>query len=42
MRSAAQKIKTAYNKALSKVLKSRDLGGDLGTVEFAEAIVKLM
>ncbi|MEE9213662.1 MAG: hypothetical protein V3U54_02555 [Thermodesulfobacteriota bacterium] len=42
MRSAAQKRKTAYNKALSKGLKTWDLGGDLGTVEFAEAIVKLM
>lgn len=42
MRSAAQKIKTAYNKALSKDLKTPDLGGDLGTMEFAEAIVKFM
>jgi isocitrate dehydrogenase (NAD+) len=35
----AQRIKDAYNQALAQGQKTRDLGGTLGTAEFAEAIV---
>ena len=36
---ASQRIKTAYNRALEENQKTRDLGGELGTREFAEAII---
>lgn len=42
MREAANKIKTAYNQALEEGTKTRDLGGTLGTDEFAEALIKLI
>jgi isocitrate/isopropylmalate dehydrogenase len=35
----AQRIKDAYNHALAQGQKTRDLGGTLGTAEFAEAVV---
>ena len=38
-REAGQKIKHAYNKALEDGQKTRDLGGDLGTREFAQAVI---
>ncbi len=37
--AAGVKIKDAYNKALEDGQKTRDLGGELGTREFAEAII---
>ena len=39
MRSAAEKIKTAYNQALEAGEKTRDLGGTLGTTAFTEALI---
>ncbi|HVJ15247.1 MAG TPA: hypothetical protein VM686_07395, partial [Polyangiaceae bacterium] len=36
---ASQRIKTAYNRALEENQKTRDLCGELGTREFAEAII---
>lgn len=41
-RSCAEKIKKAYNKALKDGAKTRDLGGSLGTLEFADAIIERM
>jgi isocitrate dehydrogenase (NAD+) len=38
-RAVAEKIKAAYNRALADGKKTRDLGGDLGTEEFAEVLV---
>ncbi len=38
----AEKIKSAYNKALEDGATTRDLGGTLGTQEFADAIIKRM
>jgi len=40
MRAAAEKIKMAYNKALEDGCKTRDLGGELGTVEFTDAVIE--
>jgi len=37
---AAERIKAAYNAALVAGEKTRDLGGDLGTREFADAIIQ--
>jgi isocitrate dehydrogenase (NAD+) len=37
---AARRIKHAYNAALSDGAKTRDLGGDLGTESFTEAVVQ--
>jgi isocitrate dehydrogenase (NAD+) len=37
--AAAQRIKDGYNGALAEGAKTRDLGGTLGTSEFAEAVV---
>jgi isocitrate dehydrogenase (NAD+) len=37
--AAAQRIKDAYNRALAQGRKTRDLGGTLGTAEFAAAVV---
>ncbi len=41
-RASAQKIKQAYNKALEQGMTTRDLGGNLGTQEFADVIVENM
>jgi isocitrate/isopropylmalate dehydrogenase len=38
--AAAQRIKDGYNRALAEGGKTRDLGGRLGTSEFADAIVR--
>jgi isocitrate dehydrogenase (NAD+) len=38
-RTAADRIKTAYNGALQAGQKTRDLGGALGTREFAQAVI---
>jgi len=38
--SVASRIKTAYEQALEQGDKTRDLGGSLGTAEFAEAVIK--
>jgi isocitrate dehydrogenase (NAD+) len=35
----ADRIKSAYNRALAEGRKTRDLGGDLGTEQFADAII---
>jgi isocitrate dehydrogenase (NAD+) len=37
--AAAQRIKDGYNHALAEGCKTRDLGGTLGTREFADAVV---
>ncbi len=39
-RKAADRIKAAYNRSLEDGQKTRDLGGSLGTKEFAKAIVE--
>ncbi len=39
-RAAAGRIKTAYDRALAEGKKTRDLGGTLGTEEFASAIIE--
>ena len=36
---AAQRIKDGYNHALAEGCKTRDLGGTLGTRQFADAVV---
>jgi isocitrate dehydrogenase (NAD+) len=38
-RAVAGRIRDAYNQALSDGQKTRDLGGDLGTDEFASAVI---
>jgi isocitrate dehydrogenase (NAD+) len=38
-RTAAERIKTAYDQALSEGRKTSDLGGELGTADFARAII---
>lgn len=40
MREAADKIKTAYNTALSNGDRTRDLGGDLKTADFARVLIQ--
>jgi len=37
--TAAQRIKDGYNHALAEGCKTRDLGGPLGTAEFADAVI---
>jgi isocitrate dehydrogenase (NAD+) len=37
--TAAQRIKDGYNHALAEGGKTRDLGGTLGTAEFADAVI---
>jgi len=37
--TAAQRIKDGYNHALAEGAKTRDLGGTLGTAEFADAVI---
>ena len=39
-RTAAERIKAAYNRALKDGRKTRDLGGDLGTEEFTDAVIE--
>jgi isocitrate dehydrogenase (NAD+) len=39
-RQAAERIKSAYNRSLQEGQKTRDLGGDLGTEAFAEAVIQ--
>lgn len=39
-RASAERIKSAYNSALLEGDKTRDLGGSLGTLEFADALIK--
>jgi isocitrate dehydrogenase (NAD+) len=39
-RAVAGRIKTAYDRALSEGRKTRDLGGDLGTESFADAVIE--
>ena len=39
-RQIAQRIKDAYNRALADGQKTRDLGGSLGTVQFADAVIE--
>jgi isocitrate dehydrogenase (NAD+) len=39
-RTAAERIKTAYNRALKEGRKTGDLGGDLGTEAFADAVIE--
>jgi isocitrate/isopropylmalate dehydrogenase len=36
----AQRIKEAYNRALADGKKTRDLGGDLNTDAFAQAVIE--
>jgi len=38
--TGAQRIKDGYNRALAEGAKTRDLGGRLGTSEFADAIIR--
>jgi isocitrate/isopropylmalate dehydrogenase len=38
--AAAQRIKDGYNRALAAGCKTRDLGGGLGTRQFADAVVE--
>jgi isocitrate dehydrogenase (NAD+) len=40
MRTAANRIKSAYNEALEAGDKTHDLGGEMGTTEFTEALCK--
>lgn len=39
-RAVAEKIKQAYNQALADGRKTRDLGGELGTEQFADAVIE--
>ena len=39
-RQAAEKIKHAYDRALADGKKTRDLGGDLGTEQFADVVIE--
>ncbi len=41
-RECAEKIKQAYDRALEEGATTRDLGGTLGTQEFADAIIERM
>jgi isocitrate dehydrogenase (NAD+) len=41
-RACATRIRNAYDRALAEGATTRDLGGTLGTMEFAEALVKRM
>ncbi len=40
LRVVSEKIKTAYNRALAEGQKTRDLGGNLGTDQFAEEVIR--
>lgn len=39
-RSAAERIRAAYDRALGDGRKTRDLGGDLGTEAFTGAVIE--
>jgi isocitrate dehydrogenase (NAD+) len=39
-RACAERIKTAYDQALADGCKTRDLGGELGTTQFADAVIE--
>jgi isocitrate/isopropylmalate dehydrogenase len=39
-RRVAQRIKDAYNRALADGQKTRDLGGELSTDAFAQAVIE--
>jgi isocitrate/isopropylmalate dehydrogenase len=39
---SAGRIREAYNRALSEGQKTRDLGGELGTEAFANAVIERM
>lgn len=41
-RAAAERIKTGYNQALKDGQTTRDLGGQLGTAEFTDAVIQRM
>jgi isocitrate/isopropylmalate dehydrogenase len=41
-RACAVKIKNAYDSALQEGDRTRDLGGRLGTMEFADELIKRM
>ncbi|MCH5375460.1 MAG: isocitrate/isopropylmalate dehydrogenase family protein [Planctomycetes bacterium] len=41
-RKSAERIKKGYNAALEDNQKTRDLGGNLGTAEFADAVIERM
>jgi len=41
-REAGQRIKSAYNQALEEGQRTRDLGGTLGTKEFADVLISLI
>jgi len=41
-RTVASRIREGYNRALSDGQKTRDLGGELGTEEFASALIQRM
>ncbi|MDI9404621.1 MAG: isocitrate/isopropylmalate family dehydrogenase, partial [Limnohabitans sp.] len=41
-RACATRIRTAYDRALAEGAVTRDLGGTLGTMEFADALIKRM
>jgi isocitrate dehydrogenase (NAD+) len=40
LRAVGERIKAGYNRALADQCKTRDLGGELGTEQFADAIVE--
>jgi len=40
LKAVSEKIKNAYNRALAEGQKTRDLGGNLGTDQFAEEVIK--
>jgi isocitrate dehydrogenase (NAD+) len=42
MKVAADRIKRAYNRALIEGAKTRDLGGTIGTMAFADAVIERM
>jgi isocitrate dehydrogenase (NAD+) len=39
-RTSSDRIKTAYNRALQEGVKTRDLGGELGTEAFADGVIE--
>ena len=38
-RKAAERVRTAYDRALEDGQKTRDLGGELGTAAFTDAVI---
>ena len=39
-RAVADRVKKAYDRALEAGARTRDIGGDLGTKEFAQAVIE--